>query len=186
MISRFWTNWLNIICILILTSVYCIYCTANSFIILLTNSSLTVTMERNTDPLHQINQVSLERPKRRARTRHWEKEARCSVCGAEPGPHVYYGARVGRDPPGLTPHCTSQACLPCRAFFKRSVEDHKALVCYRSQECEVTHINRRCKYCRFQVGDTVRNIFQTLTPHPPGLSPGRNEDELCSQTENSS
>ena len=112
-------------------------------------------MERNTDPPHQVYQVSLERPKRRARPP--EKDARCSVCGAEPGPHVYYGARVGRDPPGLTPHYAPQACLPCRAFFKRSVEGHEALVCFRSQDCEVTHINRRCKYCRFQVGD--RNIF---------------------------
>jgi len=62
----------------------------------------------------------------------------CCVCGVTAGPHNYYGAR---------------ACIPCRAFFRRSVEEQLfgAYVCYRTKDCDVKRTGRKsCKYCRFQ------------------------------------
>ena len=80
----------------------------------------------------------------------------CCVCGFTAGPHNYYGARV------RIHKCTfihdfispPQACIPCRAFFRRSVEEQLfgAYVCYRTKDWDVKRTGRKsCKYCRFQV-----------------------------------
>lgn len=64
--------------------------------------------------------------------------AECCVCKQAAGPHNYYGAR---------------SCIPCRAFFRRSVEeDLKAsYFCYKAKNCDMTSQGRKsCKYCRFQ------------------------------------
>ena len=64
----------------------------------------------------------------------------CCACADKAGPHVYYGAR---------------ACIPCRAFFRRSVEEklHHSYVCFKTnRNCDISKQGRKaCKYCRFQV-----------------------------------
>ena len=65
--------------------------------------------------------------------------ASCCVCSAPAGPHNYYGARVSRvwSIPHLHLHhaLTHQACIPCRAFFRRSVEEDlkSSYFCYKSK-----------------------------------------------------
>ena len=74
-----------------------------------------------------------------------------------PGPcrPSYLLRSQGKRRPGEYYHqSTHQACLPCRAFFKRSVEQnqHQVYICYGQSNCVVTFKGRKtCKYCRFQV-----------------------------------
>ena len=80
-------------------------------------------------------------------------EDKCSVCHDPAGPHIYYGARVRVNLwIKWSHHSTPQACLPCRAFFKRSVEQNRAYICYGDSNCVVAYNGRKgCKFCRFQV-----------------------------------
>ena len=48
--------------------------------------------------------------------------------------------------------CSAQACLPCRAFFKRSVEQYHEYICFKEKQCQIAYGGRKaCKYCRFMV-----------------------------------
>ena len=96
--------------------------------------------------------------KRRKPTRgvmHFPDQDKCAVCNNSAGPHIYYGARVSRGRGKRDKYChhsSHQACLPCRAFFKRSVEQDQAYICHGASNCVVAHNARKtCKYCRFQV-----------------------------------
>ena len=104
----------------------------------------------------------LQRRKSTRGVMHFPDQEKCSVCLDPPGPHIYYGARVrrgerggeggGESPDKYSHHSTDQACLPCRAFFKRSVEQNQVYICYGDSNCVVTYNGRKtCKYCRFQV-----------------------------------
>ena len=67
------------------------------------------------------------------------KNTRCDMCRQPAGPHNYYGAR---------------ACIPCRAFFRRSVTEklHYDYVCYRFKNCNIGENGRKaCRYCRYQL-----------------------------------
>ena len=78
--------------------------------------------------------------KRKRRMTPEEDSALCCACGVKAGPHIYYGAR---------------ACIPCRAFFRRSVEEklYNSYVCFKTNKnCDVSKQGRKaCKYCRYQV-----------------------------------
>merc|ERR1712227_893751 len=94
--------------------------------------------ESSPPPPPQPPQTDKKPKKKRTRKNSELASVACCVCGFTAGPHNYYGAR---------------ACIPCRAFFRRSVEEQLfgAYVCYRTKDCDVKRTGRKsCKYCRYQ------------------------------------
>ena len=122
----------------------------------------------------QSGERSIQRRRPPRGAMHFPGLDKCSVCLDPAGPHIYYGARVrgGEGRGGRYSHQSShQACLPCRAFFKRSVEQNQVYICFGDSNCVVTFRGRKtCKYCRFQVSEMAGSdwchVSANLTPPP--------------------
>ena len=112
------------------------------------SSPPTVTSQAHQPTEQTANKLPL---KRKRRMTPGEDSALCCACGVKAGPHIYYGAR---------------ACIPCRAFFRRSVEEklYNSYVCFKTNKsCDISKQGRKaCKYCRYQVCHVMNYEQQSL------------------------
>ena len=63
----------------------------------------------------------------------------CHVCGDKAGKHSYYGG---------------QACVSCRAFFRRAVQTdlNLAYSCVKDKQCDIyLRARKSCQYCRYRL-----------------------------------
>ena len=91
------------------------------------------TKRHNLSAIQNLSDANLQTRKRRRTRRHGQGDILlCDICGEKASNHSYYGA---------------QACISCRAFFRRSVYTlcYKYYYCYRTRNCDVKLRNRKVR-----------------------------------------